>query len=421
MTRTALLWNCLILIFPLLLTWTLTQIPPIDDPKLGKSRDFLCWDRSWHDFTVHFHFAKTLHEHEIERPYTSEGQLEIYEHWLHQPPSSVMPSAYFPTFYSILGTFSSMPVPFVFFLWNSLSALIWLKATQHLQQSLSIAKGTAISIAILASSTGYYSIFFGQTGLIFTGLLILLSRPIPVSVIPQTLFTSAAILLLFSKPPGAILGLALLLIQKRFREFAWSLLAPLLLTLLFCIHHGGAQTVIDYTHWIQSYNVITIAPLFSDALTPLFQSNFLGFALEKLPITSSQILPVNQLLIGLMLLLGLFLLYRKRLELETIPAFLGWIYLLFSPHLVLSEDLIAGWIVVQWTHRNKIHWSYGIGWLILLLNTSQVYALVAPSFFYHHPISWLLKVFGFGFWLWTEISITQPSKIQNTGHSFHSK
>ncbi|MES2308497.1 MAG: hypothetical protein V4507_06510 [Verrucomicrobiota bacterium] len=407
--RIPFLWNNLILILPLILTWTLIQIPPVDDPRLGKAHAFLCWENSWHDFSTIFHFSKALQENPVERPYTTAGQLETYEDWLHETRQEVMPVSYFPTCFQLWGWLSFLSAPSAFFLWNLLGAIIWLKATIELHRQFSPLRGTFLSIVIAFSSAGYFAFFFGQSALLFAGLLILMSSRRCRSSEGEILFTSFSILLLISKPPGAILAWSLLIVQKRWKEFFCSLLAPIVITFIFCYHHGGVQTLVDYIDWIRSCNVVSIGDSFSKAITPLFQSNWIAFAIEKTSLSLISIHRLNQIFLFGGLGVGGGLIYFKKIDLRQAPLGGAWLYLLFSPYLVITEDLIAGWIVYQWGKRHPHRLPWAMGWLLLLLNTSQAYAVVFPEFFYLHPVSWGIKLGGFFYWLWSEMRFSKST------------
>jgi hypothetical protein len=380
---------------------------------LGKAYSFLCWENSWHDFSTIFHFSKALYENKVERPYTTEGQLETYEHWLHEPRAYVMPVSYFPTCFQLWGSLSFLSVQQAFLLWNLLGASIAFMVTREFQKTFSPLKGSLLSMVIFLSSAGYCAFFFGQTGLLFTGLLILLSKP-PFSSQKQSIFTSWALLVLLSKPPGAVLGWSLLIVQKRWREFFLSLIAPALITAIFCHQHGGVQTLLDYIHWIRSCNVVSIGENFSKAITPLFQSNWIALATEKTSFTPATIYSLNQILLFGGFLLGIIFMGLKKINFTQAPLWLGWLYLLFSPYLVITEDLIAGWIAYQWIIRQPKRLPFAVAWLFLLLNTSQTHSLFFSDFFYHHPVSWGIKLIGFAAWLGTEICNSKPGANSKT-------
>lgn len=403
-------WNLLVLILPIVMTLKLITSPIADDPEVGKAQDFLCWEQSWHDFTIIFNFSKSVQNNSIERPYTTSGQLSAYEAWLHYPKQEVMPVSYSPVCLFLLGGLSFLSVQSAFLIWNLLVAFTWFKVTQLFQKQLSSLQGTLLSFIICVSSIGYMSFYFGQTALLYCGLLILLSSWNFTSSSHRYLFTSFAMCLLLFKPPGAILAGAILLFQRRRVEFSISLILPSLITVLFCIQHHGVQTIIDYFTWIRACNIIEISPHFSGSILPIFQSNLISYLMNVSTLSKINILFVNQILIVLFILLGVFLLLTKKLETSAGPYWLGWVYLLFSPYLGITEDLIAGWILYNWIQRHPKIRGFGFIWLIILLNTSQAYSIIAPAYFYLHPITWPFKLVGFIGWVSTEI-IDDKSKF----------
>ena len=425
-------FSLLILVLPLYLSWTLLNIPQTDDPHLGKTKGFLCWERSFHDFTVQYQFSKILKNSDIP-PYTPQGQIKVYELWLGKESPPGMASAYFPTFYLLMGILTALPVEFVFLLWNGTVAILWIKILLRIQNKQSPIKGAVITFVLLFSSTGITSFLFGQTALLFTALLILLNDNDNDKKSPETssfpsqnsvfyslrnylfqLFrlygpSSLMMLLLISKPPAAVIGGSILLSQKKFKEFFYSLIPIIFLTVIFCSQREGIQTAIDYFYWIQSYNLLSMPAPFINGFTTIFQTSFLGFTISQSLIPPDQIQTVNSLCILFISLGGMIFILKKNSDPQIIPLGIAWIYLLFSPYLSLTEDLIVGWIIVRWTQKYPKIWGWGIVWLVLILNTSQAYSVIAPSFFYLHPITWPLKLIGFTVWVALELkTLNEP-------------
>lgn len=394
-----LFWNCSMIVFVVWVMAWMVQTPLEKSPVFGKSYGFCSWERSWLDFTVHFQFAKAIQERATERPFTYEGQLQIYQHWIGEIPHEVMPSAYFPTYYFLMGMFSGVKTAHVYFLWNLFAVIIWFLATQKMQKNISPLTGTALSATVIISTTGYAAIFFGQTALLSTGLLILLVRPESVPSRGRFFLTALIIFLLFSKPPTGLLGCAILFFEKRYRELGVALGFVGLVTMVFCWKLGSLQSLIDYVSWIQNYNFLKMREPFQASLAPAFQTNFISWASQNELFDSALLLRFNQAGILIWVLFGVILYRARKFSFYEVPIYGAWIYLLWSPQLSMTEDLMLAWVLYVIASRMKRMEWIGLMGMIFLYNTSQTFAPFYSSFFYSHPTPWILKMILFALWI----------------------
>jgi hypothetical protein len=350
------------------------------------------------DLACHLNYLNRIAAKETPHPYRLEDQETMMRAW-YPAGSSGQAHAYSPVVLILGWPLLQVSPAWAYFVVTLVNAILLLALTglflaPRMTNSVQIA-------AVLAAFCSYalYDIFvMGQTALLTTTLLAagftLLEKRRAHSRWAYDILLALLLVLLAAKPSVGILLAALLLAEKAWRPLALGLVTLGVTWLALAPYYGGyVSGLCDYvwllSHYCQAYATAYMAP----ALSPGVSTSFTSFLTVLFPEHGAAIFQADRWLFQLLLLGLVVVRWLGRISLPMLFQAVTWTFLLFSPFLLASEDIIICLLIVTGLFfRSGPGAPFKVLFVLLLVNLSM-------GVDFHLPLFFLVKLILALWWL----------------------
>lgn len=308
------------------------------------------------DYQAHRAIVERILNKTTSRPYTQEGQKEIFKNWI-PTATQGLPHAYSPTTGLLLAPFVWMDVWTGYYVYVAinLALLAALLNGYLLPRARNNWELAAIGIFCLSLSV-MHIIGIGQTAILTLGALALLWHlvydPEQKRLYPSKWFQDVVLgvilFLLSAKPPMALLAGAVLLGARRWR--AASLGAALFaanFTLMLPYYGGWPYAVTDYLSFLQHYNREDLEPFFRECLNYGGASDPTGFMGKLFGLPEQTTMRLCQLVTFIVMPATIVLAWLKKIGPSTAFQIQLTLFLIASPFLRTSEDIAIVLLVAE--------------------------------------------------------------------------
>jgi hypothetical protein len=320
------------------------------------------------DFAYNMLFLRGIHEGFVARPYSMEGQVEMVRKLLPQAGSG-MHHAYSPVAFALtlpLRYIPNLDAYLIYFL-ITLSAILLLTYFHLLPNAPHLLQIAALLVTLPSICT-ITALAVGQTALLTTPLLalfwILLRQRDPDG--RHDLRIDLALALIFwsicFKPSVALVPFLLLVAAQSWRALligfglllvTWTLLAP---------YYGGWSTGLrDYLFLMSHYNHGRIPPFDAAGNLAYIESS-----------DTAKTYASNRAMLAGSCAILLLLRWTRLVNLSELFQLLLWVFVLFSPYLLPSEDWILCLLIVEGTFFKSTNILAACGKLLLLASIFNI-------------------------------------------------
>lgn len=381
--------------------------------------DSLTKEWEFQDFSSHWNFCRVAWAHQDLRPYTAEGQQQIVEEWTRDHPPSALAFGYSPVLLLVLRPllFLSDRQAYTFYLLLNATLLFFFIRNVLLRSCCNSLEQILFYFIWIFSAAFLDTVHLGQTALLSTMLLAICWFMIydPRQQTWKSLragekvFLGAAFFLLLAKPNVAAVLACILIASQCWSSLALGTVLFALAGLITLSHWGDwPNGPRDYFHFLSHYNQEQIGSFLSWSLTPLNNTN-LASALTQFHLASAPLASRISTLAGFALgSVFLIQLYIRRITPEVFFERIIFVFLLFSPNLMHTEDLLLGLLLLNRSLARKGMEKFVIlGLFFAVLNFNQLYGIGAHSVLAQYPIPFFGKFFLF-LLLFSKIKFFEP-------------
>ena len=364
------------------------------------------------DFAVHFNYLRQIRHHEIDRPYTYQGQVRMMTNWLPGARSG-MPHAYSPVALLLMWPLFRLDTGTALLVVKILDLVLLLVLVLGYLRVRAATPTQAI--AVLAACCGlsfFATICVGQTSVFTTFVLALgwtlLQRQHDLKRLhPEIAPLSLALVLWFLafKPSIAMVWFTVLLGTKSWRAVTWAALFLIVTWLALGPFYGGWIVGLqNYAYFIGHYYMEAFPPFLQPGATPQMNTNFNSFLVMLDPGLGAFSFKLNQVLFQVTNIAVILLCWTKRFTVSQLFQAAIWNYLVFCPQLCATEDWVICLLVVEGNFfRPALTTVFKIALLWAIVNLRWGCLTDWPLFF---PAKLALAS-----WWWSEALSLLPSPV----------
>jgi hypothetical protein len=346
------------------------------------------------DFSYNMLFLRGIHERLVDRPYSMQGQVEMVRKLLPEARSGLH-HAYSPVAFVLtlllpyVSNFQAYVVYFVITV-SAILMLTYFYLLPHTNHPLQIA-ALAVTLPSFCTLT---ALAVGQTAMLTTALLgsfwILLRRRSQVQhgLIGMDFALALIFWTICFKPSVAVVPFVLMIGAKSLRALFLGLGLLLATWNMLASFYGGWWTgLLDYLFLLNHYNSGHIPPFDNFGKLAFVESADEGrlsaFFRAMLAISCTTLVVLR---------------WYRLLTLSEMFQLLVWVFLLFSPYVLRSEDWILCLLIVEGFFFKTGNWAAAMGKVFLLAVVFNMRINVGLPEYYNYPAVLALFV-----WLVIEI------------------
>ena len=363
------------------------------------------------DFALHLSYLQQIWHQSVAHPYRLDDQEQMVKLWFPRMASG-LPHAYSPVTLVMTLPLLGMTPGWAYFLVTLLNAVLLVLLTAF--YLLPRVKNSVQAGALLAAFCGYvlFDIFLmGQTAIITTSLLaasmVLLKKR---STDKGRWNLSGEILLglllyfMAIKPSVALILAALLAGERAWKPLIIAGFGFVLTWLLLVGHYGGVVSGLrDYLWILNHYCQADMTPFMRPGLVPGISTNLTSCLTILFPAQNAHIFLASRWLFEGLTLILLLARLMGRINLSTQFQGLLWTFLLFCPHLLVTEDFVICLLIGEGSFfRPDRYAALKILLVFLLVNLVMGTWTTWPLFF-------VVKLILAGWWLMDLISTSSKT------------
>lgn len=313
-------------------------------------------NHAFRDFHLHRAFIERIWGKIITRPYTQEGQTEIFKNWI-PTANKGLPHPYSPTAAILLAPFLWVNAWTAYYLFAAINfalllVLFWFYLANRARNTWELASYTIMG----ASMSAVHTIAIGQTAIVTIAALALLWHVLYDPHLKQfrridwEQDTVLALILFFlsAKPQMAFVAGLLVLSARAWRAAAFGVL---LFTLNFAAmlpYYGGWPTALtDYFHFLRNYNKDAMGPFFQWCFNYEGASDPAGFLSISLGVAERSTAFICQWITLAASAIVLILAWIKKIAPAATFQLVLVTLLVAAPYLRTSEDIAVALVIAE--------------------------------------------------------------------------
>ncbi len=360
------------------------------------------------DFSMHLNFLREIWQQKVAHPYQLADQEEMIRHWYPRIATG-MPHAYSPVLMVAAAPFLALPPDWASFGMTVLNALLLIALTAW--YLLPRIKNSVQAGAVLGAFFSYVLLdvfLMGQTSIVTTCLLaggvILLetrSKRTGRERLLADLLLGLILYLLAIKPSVGLILVALIIGERIWITLLACGVGLLLTWALLANHYGGLIAGLqDYLWILNHYCQADMTPFLRPGLAPGISTNFTSALTIFAPEHNATIFLASRLIFEGLIFALIVARWFKRISFSTQLQGLLWTFLLFCPHLLVTEDFVICLLIVEGNFF-RAGWSAlpKILLVFLLVNLILIGNLFTGPGSSPLPLAFIAKVILAGWWL----------------------
>ncbi len=346
------------------------------------------------DFAYVFNYARWAAARPGASPYALAAHREFLSAWLGPRVGSALCFAYGPMMVLVLAPLFLLTTRWAWLAWNLAGAGAAASAIERL--SADDDRGRGWGRVAVVGATAFHCLVNGQTALVGAGCMAAVfdadGNRAPDSR-RRTIAVAAWTTVLSAKPPLALVAIAALLAAGRVAAATLAALGSILVVLL-AVSWWGPAILHDYATLVARYNLVDADELVRAGFAPQQMSNLRGLLLSAGALDDAQAFRLSAcvLLAALAIPIATALRRGRSWPLELGASWAVLAYLLFAPHLTLTEDVLLV-IPLLLLRRTGLVTGSRMAWLVVGCVAPQwvndtTLRLVSAG----HPPSWSAAV-----------------------------